>query len=166
MAGLFIALQVGTKGECAFLKPWGVTQVRNRIQQHRSPPFLGSHPVYNYQGWLAAMRISHRRLKDPPHQQLLFTYKLTEGFLEPLEFLASLLPYPHQTSTFLLKHKYSHPWGTIPIIQPFKILFLHYSLHILGQMPPCTSSTPQIPVTNKIKPFQVSLPLLPFLWSF
>lgn len=38
-----------------------------------------------------------------------------------------------------------------------------YSLHILGQMPPCTSSTPQIPVTNKIKPFQVSLPLLPFL---
>lgn len=38
-----------------------------------------------------------------------------------------------------------------------------YSLHILGQMPPCTSSTLQIPVTNKIKPFQVSLPLLLFL---
>lgn len=54
--------------------------------------------------------------------------------------------------------------GTLfPSFNHLKFSSCIYSLHILGQMPPCTSSTPQIPDTNKIKPFQVSLPLLPFL---
>lgn len=164
--GLFIALQVGTKGECAFLKLWGVIQVRNWVQKHRSPPFLRSLPVYNNQGWLAAMRISHTRLKDPPHQQSLFTCELTKGFLEPPGiYLPASFP-THTRPLLSYSNTSTLTLGALfPSFNHLKFSSCIYSLHILGQMPPCTSSTPQIPVTNKIKPFQVSLPLLPFLWS-
>lgn len=106
--------------------------------------------------------LSHKTKR--PSTPAITVYLRAYGGLPGAPRIYLLASFPTHTRPLLFSNTSTLTLGALfPSFNHLKFSSCIYSLHIVGQMPPCTSSTPQIPVTNKIKPFQVSLPLLPFL---